>query len=991
MSIFKNPLTELEEYAELEKDLSLSLGPFKVTGLPDSAKAHVISELSQDRRPWKLVVTYDEARARDLYEDCRCFADNVFLYPAKDVLFFSADISGHEISKERMDVLRHMTADRGGCVITTVDGLMDKLETPEAFRKSVFVIDENDKIDPAALSETLVSYGYDRTPEVDGAGQFSVRGGIIDIFPLTEELPVRIELWDEDIDSIRTFDPESQRSVDRISSVTVYPAKEKETGGSASFLRYWDPGKSVIFLDEPARIREKADAVESEFREGTAGRIESGQIKSTDVPELFGADEIMADLETGNTVCLCGLDVRIPDMAIRRSFAIDAKSVSSYRNAFDMLIADLKKYRHEGYRMVLLTPSRTRAARLAESLREYDLSAFCAGGIANGGDANGTGANGADANETATNRTAINGTGTYGEVITGAVSGSSVTNGTGGAGTNAAGTAGAERPGVNEAVPGSIMVQYGNLHRGFEYPLIRFAVISESDIFGANAVKKRHRKNRQKYDGSRVSSLSELSVGDFVVHEEHGLGIYRGIEKIEADGVTKDYIKIEYRDGDNCYVPATRLDAIQKYASGESKAPKLNRLGGTEWNRTKSKVRGAVREIAKELVDLYAARLNGKGYQYGPDTVWQKEFEELFPYEETDDQTKAIEETKADMESGKIMDRLICGDVGYGKTEVALRAAFKAVQEGRQVIFLVPTTILAQQHYNTFTQRLKDFPVRVDLMCRFRTPAEQKKTLSDLARGQVDIVIGTHRVLSKDIRPKNLGLLVVDEEQRFGVTHKEKLKRLKQNVDVLTLTATPIPRTLHMSLAGIRDLSVLEEPPLDRQPIQTYVMEYHDETVKEAIRREVSRGGQVYYVYNRVNNIADVASRVQLLVPDAAVAFAHGQMNERELEQIMLDFINGEIDVLVTTTIIETGLDIPNVNTIIIQDAEQMGLSQLYQLRGRVGRSARTAYAFLLYRRGKLLTEESEKRLKAIREFTELGSGIKIAMQRTSRSAKTWI
>ena len=466
-----------------------------------------------------------------------------------------------------------------------------------------------------------------------------------------------------------------------------------------------------------------------------------------------------------------------------------------------------------------------------------------------------------------------------------------------------------------------------------------------------------------------------------MVHENHGLGIYQGIEKIEVDRVAKDYMKIAYDKGGNLYIPATQLDLIQKYASADAKKPKLNRLGSQDWVKTKTRVRGAVKEIAKDLVELYAARQNQKGFVYGKDTVWQKEFEEMFPFEETEDQLLAIEAVKRDMESSKIMDRLICGDVGYGKTEIAIRAAFKAVQESKQVVYLVPTTILAQQHYHTFQQRMRDFPVRVDLMCRFRTSAQQKKTIEDTKKGLVDIVIGTHRVLSDDLKFKDLGLLIIDEEQRFGVQHKEKIKKLKENVDVLTLTATPIPRTLHMSLIGIRDMSVLEEAPQDRMPIQTYVMEYNDEMVREAIERECARSGQVYYVYNRVEDIAEIAAHIQKLVPDVNVAFAHGQMREQELERIMCDFIDGEIDVLVSTTIIETGLDISNVNTMIIHDADRLGLSQLYQLRGRVGRSNRMAYAFLLYRRDKMLKEIAEKRLAAIREFTDLGSGFKIAMR----------
>ena len=470
-------------------------------------------------------------------------------------------------------------------------------------------------------------------------------------------------------------------------------------------------------------------------------------------------------------------------------------------------------------------------------------------------------------------------------------------------------------------------------------------------------------------------------MGDYVVHENHGLGIYRGIEKIEVDKIVKDYIKIEYAGNGCLYLPVTQMELVQKYAGAGAKTPKLNKLGGQEWGKTKSRVKGAVKDIAKDLVALYAARQQTDGFQYGPDTVWQREFEELFPYEETEDQEAAIEATKRDMESTRIMDRLVCGDVGYGKTEIAIRAAFKAVQESKQVVYLVPTTILAQQHYNTFVQRMMNFPVRIELLSRFRTAAEQKKTIEDLKKGLVDIVIGTHRVLSEDVKFKDLGLLIIDEEQRFGVAHKEKIKKLRENVDVLTLTATPIPRTLHMSLVGIRDMSVLEEAPMDRVPIQTYVMEYNEEMVREAIERERARGGQVYYVYNRVKDIEDITGRIAALVPDAHVVYAHGQMSERQLEKIMMDFIDGEIDVLVSTTIIETGLDISNVNTIIIHDADRFGLSQLYQLRGRVGRSNRTAYAFLMYRRNKLLKEEAEKRLAAIREFTELGSGIKIAMR----------
>ena len=599
----------------------------------------------------------------------------------------------------------------------------------------------------------------------------------------------------------------------------------------------------------------------------------------------------------------------VPD----RSFAVTARSISSYNNSFEALLKDLKRYKKTGSRVLLLCASRTRAKRLAADLREQELTAFYS-----------------------------------------------------------------EDP-DREVQPGETMLFYGHVEKGFEYPMLKFAVISDGDIFGAPKKKKRKIK---RYEGSKIHDFAELKVGDYVVHETHGLGIYQGIEKVEMEGTVRDYMKISYRDGGNLYVLATGLDVIQKYASADAaKKPKLNKLGTQEWTKTKSRVKSAVNEVAKDLVELYALRQQEKGFAFSEDTVWQREFEEMFPFEETDDQLSAIAATKRDMESTKIMDRLICGDVGYGKTEIAIRAAFKAVQDGKQVVFLVPTTILAQQHYNNFVQRMKDYPVRIDQMSRFCTPAQQKKTIEDLKKGLVDIVIGTHRVLSSDMKFKDLGLLIIDEEQRFGVTHKEKIKKMKENVDVLTLSATPIPRTLHMSLVGIRDMSVLEEAPSERQPIQTYVMEYNEEMVREAILRELSRGGQVYYVYNRVNTIADMAAKLQELAPEATVSFVHGQMSERELERLMFDFINGEIDVLVATTIIETGLDISNVNTIIIHDSDRMGLSQLYQLRGRVGRSNRTAYAFLMYKRDKVLREVAEKRLAAIREFTDLGSGFKIAMR----------
>jgi len=973
--IFVNPLEELIEFQDLKRDLERGQGPVLVSGCMDSQKSHLISELSE-LTPWKLIVTYDDQRAREICEDYRCFDPDISFYPARDLLFYSSDIHGNLLTRQRMQVMRRLSEEKGGVIVTTMDGLMDHLLPLETLKNHCIHLESGDTLDVEKLRLSLAELGYEKVAQVDGTGQFSVRGGILDIFPLTEDVPYRIELWGDEIDSIRTFDPESQRSIEQLEEAVIYPAtemvlsrdavqqgisaieKEKKTyvkklreqmkteeayridssigevleglkegfkvhglgsfiryfcRETVSFLQYFPADELSIFLDEPIRLKEKAGVVEEEFRESMTHRLENGYLLPGQADFLFSAKAALAMALRDRTLLMLGLEQKLPGITVKKKYSLSVKSVNSYQNGFELLIGDLKKWKKDKYRVVLLSGSRTRASRLAGDLREYDLKAFC------------------------------------------------------------------PDEGQNQVMPGEIMVTYGNLHRGFEYPLIKFVVITEGDMFGGARQKKRRKKTA--YQGKKIQSFSELAVGDFVVHESHGLGIYRGIEKIEQDKIIKDYIKIEYRDGGNLYLPATRLEGIQKYAGSDAKTPKLNKLGGSEWNKTKTRVRGAVREIAKDLVELYAARQKIEGYQYGPDTVWQREFEEMFPFEETEDQLEAIEAAKRDMESKKIMDRLICGDVGYGKTEIALRTAFKAIQEGKQVVYLVPTTILAQQHYNTFVQRMKDFPVRVDMLSRFRTPSEQKKTLEDLKKGFVDVLIGTHRVLSKDVVFKSLGLLIIDEEQRFGVAHKEKIKQLKENVDVLTLTATPIPRTLHMSLIGIRDMSVLEEPPVDRLPIQTYVMEYNDEMVREAIHRELARGGQVYYVYNRVSSIDEIANHVASLVPEANVVFAHGQMHEHELERIMLDFVTGDIDVLVSTTIIETGLDIPNANTIIIHDADRLGLSQLYQIRGRVGRSSRTSYAFLMYRRDKLLREEAEKRLQAIREFTELGSGIKIAMR----------
>ena len=911
MKAFLTPLQGLAEFEQIKEKSKTNKGILQVSGCMESQKSHLMYGLS-GIAPYRLILAEDERRAREIYEDYRFYDRKVYSYPAKDLLFFQADIHGNLLIRQRMKVIKALLEEKELTVVTSIDGCMDFLESLEKIKEQLIHYESDSTVDTEQLKNQLVALGYERVGQVEMPGQFSVRGGIVDIYCLTEENPWRIELWGDEIDSIRSFDPESQRSLENLEELTIYPAVEHiGDKDMVSFLDYLPEERTIIFLDEPNRLTEKGGAVEEEYRQSRMHREEKG---SRNLPEnwLCSFEQLQKELNKRNCISVCALEPKQAAWKVREKFYLEVKSISAYNNSFELLVKDLHQYKKQGYRIALLSGSRTRAERLAKDLQEEGLAAF------------------------------------YGQDYD------------------------------REICPGEIMVVYGHAKKGFEYPLIKFAVMTESDIFGQEQ-KKKKKKN---YSGSRIQDFAELSIGDFVVHEKHGLGIYRGIEKVEVDRIVKDYIKIEYRGGSNLYIPATQLDCLQKYSGADaSKAPKLNKLGTQEWNKTKSKVRGAVKNIAKELVELYAVRQEKEGYVCGPDTVWQREFEEMFPYEETEDQLSAIEDAKRDMESTRIMDRLICGDVGYGKTEVALRAAFKEVQESRQVAYLAPTTILAQQIYNTFVQRMKEFPVRVELLCRFRTPAQQKKAIEDLKKGQVDVIIGTHRILSKDVQFKNLGLLIVDEEQRFGVTHKEKIKQLKKDVDVLTLTATPIPRTLHMSLIGIRDMSVLEEPPMDRMPIQTYVMEYDEETVREAINRELRRGGQVYYVYNRVTDIADVALRIAKLVPDARVDFAHGQMSERELENVMYSFVNGDIDVLVSTTIIETGLDISNVNTMIIHDSDRYGLSQLYQLRGRIGRSNRTAYAFLMYRKNVMLKETAEKRLAAIREYTDLGSGFKIAMR----------
>lgn len=807
---------------------------------------------------------------------------------------------------------------------------------------------------------------------VEGKGQFSLRGGILDVFPTCSSYPYRIELFGDEIESIRTFNIESQRSIEKVKSVNIFPAKEIVLTDEAleygreklksefeeiedkdkdkdrveklrkilnknlesleetcsfetidSYLNYFSKKTESLFdyfndyyfiMDNVQRCEGKLSSTYIEFEENFTAFSQRGDIFPGQGGLLLNKEEILGLFSEQKIIFLESLSQNNNWLRPITKIDISQSTLTNYQGQLDLLIDDISRKKSEEYKTLILSGTRARGERLVDTLRDRGIES-------------------------------------------------------------------SYKDSVDKINFGEVVITFGNQLKGFEYPNYKICVISDKEVFG-EAKRKLKTKNKSKQKGiAKIKSFAELKPGDYVVHANHGIGVYKGIKQIDVAGHKRDYLDIVYDKGDKLYVPVEQLDLIQKYVGSEGKFPKINKLGGTEWQKAKAKARKSINEIAEDLVKLYATRATVRGYKFSKDTQWQKQFEDEFPYEETPDQLTSLEEIKSDMESDKPMDRLLCGDVGYGKTEVAVRAAFKCVMDGKQVAFLVPTTILAEQHYKNMKNRFSDFPIKVDMVSRFRTTKQQKETLQRLKEGNVDILIGTHRIVSKDIQFKDLGLLIIDEEQRFGVKQKEKIKNLKKNVDVLTLSATPIPRTLHMSLTGVRDISVIETPPEERYPVQTYVVEQNDQLIRDAILREVGRDGQVYFVYNRVEDIDRMAKYVQELVPEAKIGIAHGQMAERELEKEMMDFMSGEHNVLVCTTIIETGMDIQNVNTIIIYDSDKMGLSQLYQLRGRVGRSNRIAYAYLLYTKDKVLTEVAEKRLKALRDFTELGSGFKIAMR----------
>lgn len=949
--------------------------PFLATGVSTKVAPILIGATSEGAKQ-RLIIASDEIKGRQLAADLKNYTENVYYYPAKDVLFYYADVAGNETAKARLEIIKHLTESENITVVTTIEGLMDKLPPKYHFAKNAMEIKVDSEIDWKSFNLTLTSMGFELVDMVEEPGQFSVRGGIIDVYPLTEECPYRIELFDTIVDEIRSFDIDTQRSIEKISEFTIYPSTEfvlnerqinegirrikdeckariaelKAVHHSEqcnrltkkvdelldaienfptevnydnlvnffydeteSFLDYFDADASIYAVGV-GNIKGAAEVYEIGLIASLSSRLEGGYILPSEATISYGSNEIIGRLMNRNIVLFSSENFKDKDLGIKASCDIRTSAVVSYENKFTELVEDIKKYAGKDYRVVILSPSKTRATRLAKEITDAEVPAY------------------------------------FKEKIT------------------------------SKLAAKEVVVSVGRISEGFILDDSKLFVIGEEDIFTKKEIKKKRRKKFT--EGEKIESFVDITVGDYVVHENHGVGVYRGLEKVEAGGIIKDYISIEYLGGSKLFVPVEQLGVIGKLTDKSAdRKPKLNKLGGADWTKVRTRVRERVDNIARELVELYAIRQSSKGFAYSADSSWQEEFEEMFPYDETYDQQKAIDDTKKDMESDKIMDRLVCGDVGFGKTEVALRAAFKAVQDGKQVAYLVPTTILCEQHFETFKERMKNYPVEIRMLSRFCSTKQIRETLKDLKNGAVDIVIGTHRLISKDVEFKDLGLLIIDEEQRFGVKHKETIKQMKKNVDVLTLTATPIPRTMHMSLVGIRDISLLLEPPVDRNPIQTFVMEHDMEFVKEAVNRELARDGQVFYVHNRVNNIDEVASSLREILPEVRIEFAHGKMDGKTIEDIMRRFVKKEIDVLVSTTIIETGLDIPNVNTIIIDDADKFGLSQLYQLRGRVGRSNRSAYAFLMYKRDKVLREVAEKRLEAIKEFSGLGSGYKISLK----------
>lgn len=966
---FSDILKDYPPYKGIVQNLNNT--PVSVAGVVESAQGQLIYSLTKENDSSALIICYSDMEARKLYSDMELYSKNVLYFPAKEYIFYNIEISGHQNEHARIAVLQKLISGGKYIVVTSLDALLQYTADRDEFEGLCIDFELGKRFDLDALTEKLVIMGYSREDSVEGAGQFAIRGGILDIFSPGSDNPYRIEFFDDETDSIREFDTYTQRSLDKVDEVSIAPvcealitdekrdeiiaelekrirgAKRKKTdesffiettqadiesfkeqryfpsvdkyislvyGKIPSVLDYFSDN-NLVFVVDPKRIRERGKTFEWEKNEQIT-ELKDKKILG-EYKDSFYCDYIdkIREMSSKKLISLDVLSHSSTDFKYKHRETFATKTTVSFHGKIEYLYEDLKGWQNKNYTVVILCASRGRGENLAGVLKDKGIKA----------------------------RFIFDGS-------------------------NDAKT---------EFSKGEIVIIRGELNKGFEYPELNFVLVSDHEIFDT----KKSRSRRKVENANRIKNYTDISVGDYVVHQTHGIGQYMGTQKMTVGAVTKDYLKIQYQGTDCLYIPIDQLNLLYKYVGNADKKLRLNKLGGSEWNKTKQRVKQSTAELAGKLVALYAERERAQGFAYSEDTPWQRDFEDTFQYQETEDQLRSIEEVKIDMEKNKPMDRLLCGDVGFGKTEIALRAAFKAVGDSKQVAYLCPTTILAMQHYETFSKRMETFPIKVEMLSRFRTAAEQKKILKQLKTGEIDIIIGTHRILSKDLEFKDLGLLIIDEEQRFGVVHKERLKELKQNIDVLTMTATPIPRTLHMAMTGVRDMSVLTEPPENRYPVQTYVLEDNSAIIADAIRNELSRGGQVFYLYNRVKGIYRKAEWIRTIFPDINVAVGHGKMKEDELEDIMYDMVNGKTDVLVCTTIIETGLDIPNANTIIIEDADHMGLAQLYQLRGRVGRSNRAAYAYLTYHRDKILSDTASKRLRAVKEFTEFGSGFKIAMR----------
>lgn len=948
MNFLIKTLEENKKFQELTKQISKT-GPIAISGLVDVEKLHVLAGIFNETKRPMVLVTYNEIQARKLYQDLKKLIKQTYFFPKKEITSYDYVAQSKEIEYKRIDVLNKMYLAKKQkepiIIVTTIEAVMQKMVAKDTLYQNVIDFEVGKTYLLDGIKEKLVGLGYERSDLIENKGQFSIRGGIVDV-GLSEKIGVRIEFWGDEVDSIRFFQISSQRSTEMLKEITIFPAHELivqdlseavkniqekypeeiedieliKNGdyiskinkyfnefyeNQASFLDYMSD-EYLLLLDEKSKINQRESNIIEDNNKLIASLVE----KEKFVPEAIeNISKFEYNFEEKQIIYLEQND----SIKNIQKYYFETREINFYNLQLDLLLADIVTYQKNKKKVVLLAGNEISAKKLCNILKENQINYK-------------------------------------------------------------------HEQEAENVKPGEIIVTIGGFSSGFENYDLNLIVVSLQNNFEEPV--KRKKKLSSTFKDSEKIVFADLKPGDIVVHQTHGIGQFIGVNTITADGVTKDYIKIKYRNDDILYVPTNSLDSVRKYiGGGDNSSPRLNKLGGKEWSATTSKVKKNLEAVAKDLIELYAKRQKIKGFSFSPDTPWQKQFEDSFPYTETDDQLRCIQDVKKDMEKPQPMDRLLCGDVGYGKTEVAIRAAFKAVMDKKQVAYLVPTTILANQQYEEFKTRMQEFAINVELLNRFKTKKEQDEIIKKLKLGEVDVVVGTHRLLSEDVNFKDLGLLIIDEEHRFGVKDKEKIKKLRTNIDVLTMTATPIPRTLHMSIVGVRDMSVIYEPPHNRKPVQTYVLEYDQEVITEAITKEIERGGQVFYLFNQVEGIEKKSNEISMLVPEAKVGFAHGKMSGRELEEIMESFINQEINVLVCTTILESGIDIPNANTIIVENADRLGLAQLYQIRGRVGRSDKQAYAYITYKRDKLLSEVADKRLKAIKEFTEFGSGFKIAMR----------